>query len=114
MEEFLKYAIEMGSGAMIYLPRFIKIGSAIQKLIGGCKQTHRQHGDRISLFPFLQNNNRPKNGHYSLSIQFNTNYHLYVVICGSSMPMKSTQSQREFDNTNMDQVGILIISFNVF
>jgi hypothetical protein len=31
----MKYAIEMGSGAMIYMPSFIKIGSAIQKLIGG-------------------------------------------------------------------------------
>jgi hypothetical protein len=31
----MKYAIEMGSGAMIYILIFIKIGSAIQKLIGG-------------------------------------------------------------------------------
>jgi hypothetical protein len=31
----MKYAVEMGSGAMIYIPSFIKIGSAIQKLIGG-------------------------------------------------------------------------------
>jgi hypothetical protein len=30
----VKYAVEMGSGAMIYMPSFIKIGSAIQKLIG--------------------------------------------------------------------------------
>jgi hypothetical protein len=36
----------MGSGAMIYIPSFLKIGSGIQKLIGGI---HRQHGDRISL-----------------------------------------------------------------
>jgi hypothetical protein len=35
----MKYAVEMGSGAMIYIPSFIKIGSAIQKLIGGI---HRQ------------------------------------------------------------------------
>jgi hypothetical protein len=27
--------IEMGSGAMIYVPSFIKIGSGIQKLMGG-------------------------------------------------------------------------------
>jgi hypothetical protein len=27
------YAVEMGSGAMIYIPSFIKIGSDIQKLI---------------------------------------------------------------------------------
>jgi hypothetical protein len=28
-------AVEMGSGTMIYIPGFIKIGSGIQKLIGG-------------------------------------------------------------------------------
>jgi hypothetical protein len=31
----MKYAVEMGSGAMIYIPSFIQIDSAIQKLIGG-------------------------------------------------------------------------------
>jgi hypothetical protein len=31
----MKYAVEMGSGAMIYMPRFIKIGSGNQKLIEG-------------------------------------------------------------------------------
>jgi hypothetical protein len=31
----MKYAVEMGSGAIIYIPSFIKIGSGIQKLIGG-------------------------------------------------------------------------------
>jgi hypothetical protein len=31
----MKYAIKIGSGAMIYIPSFIKIGSAIQKLMGG-------------------------------------------------------------------------------
>jgi hypothetical protein len=31
----MKYAVEMGSGAMIYIPSFIKISSAIRKLIGG-------------------------------------------------------------------------------
>jgi hypothetical protein len=33
------YAVEMGSGAMIYIPSFIKIGSGIQKLLGGDSQT---------------------------------------------------------------------------
>jgi hypothetical protein len=32
---FTKYAVEMGSGAMIRLPSFRKIGSDIQKLIKG-------------------------------------------------------------------------------
>jgi hypothetical protein len=27
-EGFMKYAVEMGSGVMIYIPSFIKIGSA--------------------------------------------------------------------------------------
>jgi hypothetical protein len=45
----MKYAVEMGSGAIIYIPSFIKIGSGIQKLILGDTQTHRQHGDLISL-----------------------------------------------------------------
>jgi hypothetical protein len=31
----MKYAVEMGSGAMIYIPGFFKIESAIQKLIRG-------------------------------------------------------------------------------
>jgi hypothetical protein len=37
---FMKYAVEMGSGVMIYIPSFIKIGSSgIQKLI---RTVHRQ------------------------------------------------------------------------
>jgi hypothetical protein len=30
----MKYAVEVGSGAMIYIPSFINTGSGIQKLIG--------------------------------------------------------------------------------
>jgi hypothetical protein len=37
----MKYAVEMGSGAMIYIPGLIKTGSGIQKLIGGFKDTQR-------------------------------------------------------------------------
>jgi hypothetical protein len=33
----LKYAVEMGSGFMIYIPSFIKIGWDIQKLLGGIR-----------------------------------------------------------------------------
>jgi hypothetical protein len=32
---FMKHAVEMGSGGMICIPNFIKIGSGIQKLIDG-------------------------------------------------------------------------------
>jgi hypothetical protein len=31
----MKHAVEMGAGAMIYIPNFINIGSGIQKLSGG-------------------------------------------------------------------------------
>jgi hypothetical protein len=31
----MKYTVEMGSGAVIFIPIFIKIGSVIQKLIRG-------------------------------------------------------------------------------
>jgi hypothetical protein len=31
----MKYTVEMGLGAMIYIPSFIKIGSGIQNLIWG-------------------------------------------------------------------------------
>jgi hypothetical protein len=41
----MKYAFEMGSGVMIYVPHFMKIGSGIQKLIRDC----------ISLLSFFQN-----------------------------------------------------------
>jgi hypothetical protein len=30
----MEYAVEMGSSAMIYIPSFIDISSALQKLIG--------------------------------------------------------------------------------
>jgi hypothetical protein len=45
----MKYAVEMGSDAMLSMPSFLEIGSDIQKLIGGDSQTHRQRGDHISL-----------------------------------------------------------------
>jgi hypothetical protein len=31
----MMYAVEMGSRAMIYIASFVKIGSGIQKLMGG-------------------------------------------------------------------------------
>jgi hypothetical protein len=51
----MKYAVEMGSGAMIYISSFIKIGSGIQKLMGDDTQKHRQQGDLISLHLFFRN-----------------------------------------------------------
>jgi hypothetical protein len=50
----MKYAVKMWSCALIYIPSFIKIGSGIQKLIRRDSQTHRQHGDLISLLLFFK------------------------------------------------------------
>jgi hypothetical protein len=52
----MKYSVEIGSGAMIYISKFLMIGSGVQKLMGGDTQTHRQHGDLISLLLFLFQN----------------------------------------------------------
>jgi hypothetical protein len=41
----MNYTAEMGCSAMIYIPNTIKIGSSIQKLVGGDTHTHRQQGD---------------------------------------------------------------------
>jgi hypothetical protein len=35
----MKFTVEMGSGVTVYIPRFIKFGSGIQKLIGEDSQT---------------------------------------------------------------------------
>jgi hypothetical protein len=49
----IKYAVEMDSGAMIYIPNFIKIGSGIQMLMGGIHRHTRQQGDLINLILFV-------------------------------------------------------------
>jgi hypothetical protein len=56
-ERYMKHAVETGSGAMMHIPTFIKIGSRIQKLIEVDSQIRRQteRGDCISLFYFFQN-----------------------------------------------------------
>jgi hypothetical protein len=54
----MTYSVEMGSGAMIHMPSFIKNGSGIEKLLRGDMhkdtQTHtkRQQGDHIRLLLF--------------------------------------------------------------
>jgi hypothetical protein len=42
----------MDSGAVIYVPSFIKIGSGVQTLMGG--YTHRQQRDLISILYFFK------------------------------------------------------------
>jgi hypothetical protein len=36
----MKYAVEMGSGGMIYIPKFMKIGSCIHKVTGDDARTN--------------------------------------------------------------------------
>jgi hypothetical protein len=43
----MEYAVEMNSGAIIYIPSFIKIGSGHSEIDE--EGIHRQHGDLISL-----------------------------------------------------------------
>jgi hypothetical protein len=44
----------MGSGAVIYVPSFIKIGSGVKKLIGGGGYTHTHtHGEQRDLISLL-------------------------------------------------------------
>jgi hypothetical protein len=54
----MNYTTEMGSGAMTYIPSFIKNGSGLQMLLVSDTQTHRQQGDLISLRLFFQNKER--------------------------------------------------------
>jgi hypothetical protein len=53
-EGFMKHAVEMGSGAMIYsyVPSFIKNGSAIQKLIRGYTNTQTARRSHKPTFIF--------------------------------------------------------------
>jgi hypothetical protein len=51
----MKQAVEMGSSVMIHIPSFIKMCLVILKLIKGNTRTHRQHGNLISPFSFLEN-----------------------------------------------------------
>jgi hypothetical protein len=46
----MKYAVEMGSDVMIYIPSFINIRSGIQKLMG---DTHTQTGWRSHMPTFI-------------------------------------------------------------
>jgi hypothetical protein len=45
MAGLMKYAVETGSGAMIYIHSFIKIGQTTQKLLGG----HKRHADSMEI-----------------------------------------------------------------
>jgi hypothetical protein len=44
----MKYAVEMGSGATVYIQIFKQIGSGIQKSIGGGIHRHRHTGTQTA------------------------------------------------------------------
>jgi hypothetical protein len=50
----MKYTVEMGSGAMIYVSSFTKISSGIQRLTGLGGFTDTQDGYRLSLLLFFK------------------------------------------------------------
>jgi hypothetical protein len=60
----------MGSGAMIYVPSFIEIGSGVQKLIRGDTQTHAhgQQRDVISLLYYFKIRKEGEKGIISYSV----------------------------------------------
>jgi hypothetical protein len=49
----MKYAVEMSSSVMTYIPSFVESGSRIQTLIWGDTQAHREHDGLISILSFL-------------------------------------------------------------
>jgi hypothetical protein len=59
----MKYAVEMGSGAMIYIPSFIKFGSSVRKLTGergGFTDTETTQTPHKPTFIFLNKESRIK------------------------------------------------------
>jgi hypothetical protein len=51
----MKYAVEMGSGAMIYVLSFVKIGSGVQKLMGVRDSQTDKMDITYAYFQFCQN-----------------------------------------------------------
>jgi hypothetical protein len=57
----MNYAVVMGTGSVICIPRFIKFGLGIQKLLGGKHMQTQRHTARWShkpTFIFLNNESR--------------------------------------------------------
>lgn len=74
----MKYAFEMGSGAMVYARSYIKYGSGIQNFIGwwGESQTDCQHGDRIRDFFLLLSSALPAAAKkYPKSVELSAKFH---------------------------------------
>jgi hypothetical protein len=56
----MKYAVEMGSDATIYIPSIIKIGSNIQKLIRGIHRNTKNMQIAYAYFHFLKQGKQAK------------------------------------------------------
>jgi hypothetical protein len=59
----MKYVVEKASCGVIYKASFMKIGSDVQKLLGGIqihRSTHRQQANLISLLFFQNEESRLK------------------------------------------------------
>jgi hypothetical protein len=51
----MKYAVEIVSVTMIHIASFIKIGSDVQKLLGGGYTDVRDSMETVSLIEFIEN-----------------------------------------------------------
>jgi hypothetical protein len=60
-EGFMKYAVEMGSGAKISIPSFIKIGSINQKFVGGIQRHAESMMTLWTCFYFFKQRKQAKN-----------------------------------------------------
>jgi hypothetical protein len=98
----MKYVIEMGSYAMIYIPSFIKTCSGIQKLIRQDTQIHRQHDHLTSLCLFLLNKES------GLKIQYYSFTH--VCVCESTCLMANNVSNEGKSLTSRLLDGIMFHS----
>jgi hypothetical protein len=77
----MKYAVEMGSGAMIYIPSFIEIGSAIQKLMGGGGTQTPTDVDHKTLHRFF----KTKEGRQKMRLSENFNAGFPLTPCSTIM-----------------------------
>jgi hypothetical protein len=71
----MKYAVEMGLGAMIYIPSITKIGSAIQQLVGGM---HRHIAWRSHKPTFIFQNKESRLNILKLSLTVNLFQFKYI------------------------------------
>jgi hypothetical protein len=75
MGEFMKYAVEMGSCAVIRIPNFVKFGSGIQDFVLRYidTETNRRQGDLKRFLYFFQNKeSRLKTFHRAKNSKQNT------------------------------------------